>query len=112
MWSWSLSLSGTRGRTPNRARGHEGLVTGTKVGHEGLWVRSHDVRRPGGHHAREFHDHNHRAQLEDEWDVVLDQNDGGVGHVVDALEQGNERLGLALRDAGGRLVENQETRAG
>ena len=56
----------------------------------------------------------HRARLEavdavadrqDQREVVLDDHERGVELLLDAHDQRAERLGLALRDAGGRLVE-------
>src|ERR1700722_5985322 len=101
-----------RGRRPGRPRDEKRLVTGTKVRRQRLRVSADHVRRSGRGHVTQFHHHHLGAQLEDQGDIVLDQDDGGIGHGVEALEERDERFGLPLGDAGRRFIEEKQPRVG
>ena len=49
------------------------------------------------------------ADREDQRQVVLDDDEGRVELLLDPQDQRPERFGFALRDAGGRLVEADDT---
>ena len=50
------------------------------------------------------------ADRQDQREVVLDDDERGVELLLDPQDQRAERLGLALRDAGGGLVEADDAR--
>ena len=102
---------GTVGRG-HRAGDGQGLLAGPQVGGQGPRVPGHLVGRARRHHRAGLHHHHLGAQLEHQGHVVLDQHDGGVGHLVQPAQQGDERLRLALGDAGGGLVEQQQPGSG
>ena len=95
-----------------RARCHQGLIARTKVRRQRLRISADHLGRATRHHATELHHDHVRAELEDQRDIVFHQDDRGVGHLVDPSQQRDERLGLALRDARRRLVEQEKPRAG
>ena len=95
-----------------RPGGQERLVAGTKVGRQRPRVGAHHLGRAVGHHPPQLHDHHAGAELEDERDVVLDEDDGRVGDLVQAPQERDEGLGLALGDAGRGLVEQEQARLG
>ena len=67
-------------------------------------LRTSCGRALGDHRAR-LHAVDAVADRQDHREVVLDDDERRVELLLHALDQRAERLGLALRDAGGRLVE-------
>src|SRR5205823_11017149 len=68
--------------------------------------------RAFGDDATRLHRVHAVAQAHEQWHVVLDDEDGAVELVPDAAKKWTERLGLALGDAGGGLVEEEQLRRG
>ena len=120
---WSESIGFSTGQPPSSwpsdacsgpggPRHQQRLVARPEVRGEGARVAADLVGSARGHNLAGLHHDHLGAQLEDQGHVVLDQHDGGVGHLVQPAEERDERLGLALGDPGGGLVEEEQPRAG
>ena len=71
---------------------------------------AHLVGRALGDHLARLHAVDAVADRQDHRQVVLDDDERRVELLLDPLDQRTERLGFALRDAGGRLVEADHAR--
>ena len=100
----------TRARSAWRDCGSRtlGLAPAAEVGVHELRIVQHGVGVAGDHLATEIEGHDAVRHCGDEREVVLDHEQARAGELADLEEQRGERLGLALRDAGRRLVEQDD----
>ena len=88
----------------------DGPFVGAEVAGDDLRIVAHGHRIALGDHAARLEAVDAVADAHDERHVVLDDQHRGAELAADLHDQRTERLGLALRDAGGRLVEAQHPR--
>src|SRR6185312_5117463 len=104
-WCHPLRNGGKRG--DGATAGDRPLVDAQVAGDD-LRIVTHGRGITFGDHSTDLEAVHTITDAHDEWHVVFDHQHRGAELSTDLLDQGTERLGLALRDAGCRLVETQD----
>ena len=84
-------------------------LVGSEVRRDDDGVAAYGFRYALGDDAARLHAIDVIGDREDQRKVVFDQDQSCIELLLHALDQGAERLGLALGDPGGRLVEAEHT---
>ena len=105
-----LSRTTTPGSLARRVAALDRAVVGAEVRRDDARVVADLAGRALGDDRARLEAVDPVADRQDQRQVVLDDDERGVELLLHALDQRAERLGLALRDAGGRLVEADHAR--